>query len=128
MKPLSPQAKTVLDHLRTNQHLTSWQAEGVYRIRRLASRIDELRAAGYEIVTQTQQDATGQRYTRYALSRNQRRAKRPLLPARRMPKQYRLDHLLRLYRGYCISELGMDSFEATDEVQAFNKFLLECAE
>lgn len=79
---LSRQAKIVLDHLRNNPHMTSWQAEGVYRIRRLASRIDELRAAGYEIVKSTVNDATGQRYTRYSLSRRQARRERPILPPR----------------------------------------------
>ena len=60
MSTLSRQSRLVLDHLRGNQHLTSWQAEGVYRIRRLASRVDELRAAGYEVTTSRAKDATGQ--------------------------------------------------------------------
>lgn len=75
---LSQQARIVLDHLRGGSHLTSWQAEGVYRIRRLASRIDELRAAGYGIDTETAKDAQGQRYTRYSLSINQLKNQRPV--------------------------------------------------
>lgn len=125
MKPLSPQAQTVLSHLRAHSHLTSWQAEGVYRIRRLASRVDELRAAGFEIETQACEDAAGQRYTRYRLSRRQRRAKAPLLQPRRAPKQYRLDSLLRLYRAYCVEELGLADSGATEEVNDFAKFLQE---
>jgi len=125
VKPLSPQTQTVLSHLRAHSHLTSWQAEGVYRIRRLASRVDELRAAGYEIETQTCEDAAGQRYTRYRLSRRQRRAKAPLLTPRRAPKQYRLDSMLQLYRNYCVEELGMTQTDATEEVADFTKFLLE---
>lgn len=125
MKPLSPQAQTVLAHLRANSHLTSWQAEGVYRIRRLASRVDELRAAGFEIETQTREDAAGQRYTRYMLSRRQRRAENPLLPPRRAPKQFRVDALLQLYRAYCVEELDMDETEADEEVADFAEFLLE---
>ncbi|MBS7457675.1 helix-turn-helix domain-containing protein [Coralloluteibacterium stylophorae] len=82
---LSKQAVTVLQHLRREPHLTSWQAEGVYRIRRLASRIDELRALGYEVVKETKEDATGQRYTRYGLSRRQKRVVTPILP-QRQPK------------------------------------------
>lgn len=62
---LSRQARLVLDYLRSNLHLTPWQAEGVFHIRRLASRIDELRAAGYEVEKETREDAKGQRYTRY---------------------------------------------------------------
>lgn len=78
MLKLTRQALIVRDHLRKDAHLTSWQAEGVYRIRRLASRIDELRAAGYEIDTQTMKDATGQRYTRYSFSRAQKRRAEPI--------------------------------------------------
>jgi len=125
VKPLPPQTQVVLDHLRRHSHLTSWQAEGVYRIRRLASRVDELRATGFEIETQTCEDASGQRYTRYRLSRRQRRSKAPLLEARRAPKQYRVDALLQLYRNYCTDELGLDANDATEEVAAFTKFLLE---
>jgi len=79
---LSRQARLVREHLRAEKHITSWQAEGVYRIRRLASRIDELVAAGYEILKEEQQDATGQRYIRYSFSDLQRRADNPLHPAR----------------------------------------------
>lgn len=76
---LTRQARIVLEHLRTS-HLTSWQAEGVYRIRRLASRINELKTVGFAIDKETMQDATGQRYTRYSLSRAQRRRKEPINP------------------------------------------------
>lgn len=79
---LTPQAKTVLNHLRQCQHLTSLQAEGVYRIRRLASRIDELRAAGYGINKSVAKDVTGQRYTRYFLTPAQAVSKTPVYAAR----------------------------------------------
>ena len=49
----------------------------------------------------------------------------PLLEARRAPKQYRVDALLQLYRNYCTDELGLDANDATEEVAAFTKFLLE---
>ncbi|WP_266156754.1 helix-turn-helix domain-containing protein [Dyella silvatica] len=79
---LSRQARTVRDHLAAEKHITSWQAEGVYRIRRLASRIDELVADGFEVLKEEQQDATGQRYIRYAFSERQRVADVPLHPKR----------------------------------------------
>lgn len=63
--------------------------------------------------------------TRYRLSRRQRRSKAPLTEARRAPKQYRVDALLQLYRNYCTDELGLDANDATEEVAAFTKFLLE---
>lgn len=79
---LSRQARLVRDHLKAEKHITSWQAEGVYRIRRLASRIDELIAAGFEVLKERQEDATGQPYTRYSFSEKQRLADNPLHPAR----------------------------------------------
>lgn len=124
---LPRQSRLVLDHLRANTHLTSWQAEGVYRIRRLASRIDELRRAGYEIETESCEDATGQRYTRYSLSRRQRRAKRPLLEPRRAPTQFRLETVEAIYERYCRRELEMDASEAQDEVEQFIKYLKDNA-
>lgn len=65
---LSQQARTVLAHLRAEPHITSWTAEGVYGIRRLASRVDEIVAAGYEIQKTEARDRRGQRYVRYAMS------------------------------------------------------------
>jgi hypothetical protein len=79
---LSPQSKTVLSHLRTESHITSWQAEGVYRIRRLASRIDEIVAVGYDVLKTEAKDATGQRYIRYSLTATQKRYAGPINPAR----------------------------------------------
>lgn len=66
------QKKIILTHMLTQGHITPWAAEGVYRVRRLASRIDELVAEGYDIVKETVTDALGQKYTRYSLSENQR--------------------------------------------------------
>ena len=79
---LPQQSRTVLAHLRAESHITSWQAEGVYRIRRLASRIDEIVAAGYEVIKTEAKDATGQRYIRYSLSATQKRYATPINPPR----------------------------------------------
>jgi len=123
MKTLSPQCRTVLEYLRTHTHITPWQAEGVFRIRRLASRIDELRAAGYAIQKSTQEDASGQRYTRYSLTKEQRRAKRPLLTPRQAPAQFRIDKVLNAYRDYCRTELDLYDGDLDTEVAAFRTFL-----
>lgn len=127
MTTLSRQARLVLDHLRCNQHLTSWQAEGVYKIRRLASRVDELRAAGFEVTTSRSKDATGQPYTRYSLSTRQRRAKRPLLPTRSSPTQFRIDSVAAAYTAYCRKSLDMDAEETAGEVDQFLTFLKDHA-
>lgn len=99
---LSPQSRTVLAHLRAEAHITSWQAEGVYRIRRLASRIDEIVAAGYDILKVEAKDATGQRYIRYSLSATQKRYAGPINPARSRCIRLTLDHVQETAR-----DLGM---------------------
>ncbi len=48
--------------------ITAFEAIGLYRVFRLAPRIEELRKAGYEINTVTKYDTTGKRYSRYYLS------------------------------------------------------------
>lgn len=119
---LPPQSKTVLAHLRAEAHLTSWQAEGVYRIRRLASRIDEIVAAGYDVIKTEAKDTTGQRYIRYSLSGAQKRRATPLFPPR-APRT-----LLTLERVERVLRKNMDSmclFES--EVQHLIKTLKESA-
>lgn len=49
---LKPQAKRVLNHLQKRGSITSNEALSMYAVSRLASRIFELRDAGYAINTQ----------------------------------------------------------------------------
>jgi hypothetical protein len=100
---LPPQSKTVLAHLRHEAHITSWQAEGVYRIRRLASRIDEIVAAGYDVIKTEARDATGQRYIRYSLSAAQKRYAGPINPPRMKCLRLTVEHIEETMRdiGYC---------------------------
>jgi hypothetical protein len=90
---LSLQSRTVLSHLRAESHITSWQAEGVYRIRRLASRIDEIVAAGFDVLKTEAKDATGQRYIRYSLSATQKRYVRPINPVRVREVRYSIKQI-----------------------------------
>lgn len=87
------QSRTVLQHLRAEAHITSWQAEGVYRIRRLASRIDEIVAAGYDVLKTEAKDATGQRYIRYSLSATQKRHAKPINPMRVPTRRFTLEQI-----------------------------------
>ena len=97
------QSRTVLSHLRAESHITSWQAEGVYRIRRLASRIDEIVAAGYEVIKTEAKDATGQRYIRYSLSATQKRYAGPINPPRAKCIRLTAEHIEETMRdlGHC---------------------------
>lgn len=53
---LTPQARKVLSHLERGKGLSQMEALTVYSIFRLASRINELRDAGYEITSEIKQD------------------------------------------------------------------------
>lgn len=64
---LTPQAKTVLRHLRRHGHITPLRAAGVYGITRLASCIHEIRKAGYAVETKVHHDDEGGKYGQYTL-------------------------------------------------------------
>lgn len=70
---LKPRRKThrdlVLAHLQRRGHITPVEALSVYKITRLAARIEELRMAGYSINTDIRRDDAGARYARYTLAR-----------------------------------------------------------
>lgn len=64
---LSPQARRVLAHLESGESISQMEALTVYSIFRLASRISELRSAGYDIHREMKEDNAGHRYARYWL-------------------------------------------------------------
>lgn len=66
---MTPQAKTVLNHLKSGRHITPLEALGVYGVYRLAARILEIKAAGYNVVTERVYDAKRKQYARYALKK-----------------------------------------------------------
>jgi hypothetical protein len=67
------QTQEIRRYLKTNDHITAWVAMGVFKIMRLASRIDEIRndlfAEGdlERIHSEHVRDARGTRYVRYRL-------------------------------------------------------------
>jgi hypothetical protein len=65
---LNPQAEVVAEHLLEHGTITRVEAEAVYRIRHLPTRIFDIRAQGICIDSTTKHDATGQRYVRYSLA------------------------------------------------------------
>jgi hypothetical protein len=74
------QHEMILDHLRSvdpdtgkTRGLSQLEAQHLYGIERLASRIDELKNhQGYDIVRVMKQDNTGKRYARYFLASERR--------------------------------------------------------
>jgi hypothetical protein len=68
-KPYSPQNKLILDHLYRTGEITQLEALNQYGIMRLASRINDLRKAGWRILTEnTVNKATGKHYATYKLA------------------------------------------------------------
>ena len=64
-----PQYAIVLDHMRNHGYITQLVA-GNYGVTRLASRIDELKTAGYSINSELRTDDFGKRYAYYTLAQN----------------------------------------------------------
>lgn len=61
------QRTTVIAHLKKFGSISALEARHVYKIERLASRIDELRQSGYAISTTRKRDASGTTYAEYRL-------------------------------------------------------------
>ncbi len=65
---LTPQAKTILSHLRKRDSITPMEALVTYSISRLASCIGEIRKAGFSVETTISRDERGHRFGRYYLA------------------------------------------------------------
>lgn len=63
------QNSLVLEHMQKNGYITPLVAAN-YGVTRLASRIHDLKLAGYSIAKQTTKDMRGKRYSRYSLQRD----------------------------------------------------------
>ena len=61
------QAQLILGHLEMKGSISGLEALSLYRIFRLAARIEELRNRGHDIETEMKKDTTGKRYARYVL-------------------------------------------------------------
>ena len=67
---LTPQAKTVLNHIRKAGSITVREAMMDHSVQSLPRRITELRDNGFDVIsTWKHHPITGQRYTRYTLHR-----------------------------------------------------------
>lgn len=66
----------IKEHLRSGLSLTQLEAIGLYSAFRLAARIHELKAQGWDIVTTIKHDITGTEYAEYRLSQQALRGKR----------------------------------------------------
>lgn len=64
---LSPQQKTILQHLMGGQSISNVESLIVYNISRLSDVILKLRRKGFTINTDVRTDAGGHKYSRYSL-------------------------------------------------------------
>lgn len=63
---MTPQANTVLRHIRSQGSITGVEAEQVHLVRHLPSRIFEIKKSGVSIKAERKMDLNGQRYARYS--------------------------------------------------------------
>lgn len=65
---MTPQAQTILTHLRKVGSITNVEAQAIYKCRSVSSRISEIdRHFGCVCIRTHRKDFTGQRYVRYTL-------------------------------------------------------------
>jgi len=62
---LTPQARSILDHLQHEGSITQVEAQAIYKARALTRRIKDIREAGFDIQSVWKRDHLGQRYVRY---------------------------------------------------------------
>ncbi len=67
---LSPtnQMKLVLNHIIMKGSISQLEADELYRVKRLTSRITELKQLGVALIAEMRQDNTGKRYARYFIA------------------------------------------------------------
>lgn len=60
-----PQTEQLLDHFRTTKSISALEAQGMFLIRSLSRRINDLEARGHKFLREQKRDTRGQRYVRY---------------------------------------------------------------
>ena len=67
---LSPtnQCRDILNHIIMKGSISQLEADSLYRVKRLTSRIHELKKWGVNIIAEMRKDITGKRYARYFIA------------------------------------------------------------
>ncbi|OQW34842.1 MAG: hypothetical protein A4E20_01310 [Nitrospira sp. SG-bin2] len=66
--PTTNQNRAVLNHIIMKGSISPLEADSLYRVKRLTSRIHELKKMGANIVGEFRKDNTGKRYVRYYIA------------------------------------------------------------
>lgn len=69
MKPITPQARTVLEYLQSGRELTPLIAAHTMGVSSVTTRISELRKAGWKIIATWSRDHFGKRYKKYSMEK-----------------------------------------------------------
>ncbi len=67
--PKTNQMHPVLNHIIMKGSISQLEADEMYRVKRLTSRVHELKKLGVNIVGEMRKDNTGKRYVRYYIPR-----------------------------------------------------------
>jgi hypothetical protein len=66
--PTTNQCHAVLDHVIRKGSISQLEADSLYRVKRLTSRVTELKAKGVSLIAEIRHDNTGKRYARYFIA------------------------------------------------------------
>lgn len=58
----------IVDHMIMRGSISQLEADSLYRVKRLASRINDLKRYGLDIHVEIKRDLTGKKYARYSLN------------------------------------------------------------
>jgi len=68
--PSTNQQHSVLNHILMKGSISQLEAHELYKVRRLTSRIDELKKRGVALVAEMRKDLVGDKYARYYIAGN----------------------------------------------------------
>lgn len=68
------QTDLLLDHFKVRSSISALEAQGILLIRSLSRRINDLEAKGYRFIREQCMDSRGQRYVRYHMVDDSRKA------------------------------------------------------
>ncbi len=60
-----PQTQLLLDYFKRHKDISHFEASGMFKIRSLSRRVNDLEEKGHNFFRETKVDDTGQRYVRY---------------------------------------------------------------
>ena len=66
--PTSNQCNPILNHIIMKGSISPLEADSLYRVKRLTSRVYDLKRLGVNLIAEMRKDATGKKYCRYYIA------------------------------------------------------------